>query len=147
MPLSPSSFLSCVCMCVQPPKSRANMEAMATTPSQSSDGLGGTRHQPIAPFPAPDGGHTSGATPADILSPADSVFTHQDSGSSEEGQAHTPSVDPAAAPTAKGGGSEEGSPPNTVAISAFHKSLSDLAHNFSSILISEDEKNVLQSAE
>lgn len=42
---------------------------------------------------------------------------------------------------------EEKVSPNTQKISVFHKSLSDLAHTFSSILISEDEKNVLKSAE
>jgi hypothetical protein len=52
-------------------------------------------------------------------------------------------------PTDQGSTGQEvcGSPTNTTVISAFHKSLSDLAHSFSSILISEDEKNVLQSAE
>ena len=129
------------CACVQPPKGRTSVEAMAGTPSEV---LEGTRRQLVAPFPAPDGRNDPRVTSADLLSPGDSVFTHQDSGSSEEGQGHAPS------PAIKSPGSEEGvygSPPNTVAISAFHKSLSDLAHNFSSILISEDEKNVLQSAE
>ena len=39
-----------------------------------------------------------------------------------------------------------GSPQSSDKISEFHKSLSDLASNFSSILMSEDEQNVLKSA-
>lgn len=47
----------------------------------------------------------------------------------------------------EGDGKVCSSPPSSVKISDFHKSLSDLAHSFSSVLISEDEKNVLKSAE
>lgn len=135
-----------------------------------------------------------------ILSPADSVFSHQDSQSSDEYKSApelTPSpergtTEPASQqdnshslailspsdsqntqrddiPTGtdqgessrgqRTGGEEQmgstqeregitcASPQNTDRISAFHKSLSDLAHTFSTILISEDEKNVLKSAE
>lgn len=150
-----------------------------------------------APFPAPKKSLSSG-TDTDILSPADSVFAHQDSASSEDYKSapeHTPSPDRSLdadladlgvkaaqqgnsptgegdvindvptpqqqqqeqqsvedMPTPKGQGlervSSSSSPQqNTEKISAFHKSLSDLAHTFSSILISEDEKEVLQSAE
>lgn len=131
------------------------------------------RHHPaLPPFPAPKKTLSSG-TDNDALSPADSVFMHQDSASSDDYKSapeHTPSPDrggdesaaPAATtaqgdlvvdpPTPQGGRSLErvssSSPQqNTEKISEFHKSLSDLAHTFSSILISEDEKEVLQSAE
>ncbi len=40
-----------------------------------------------------------------------------------------------------------GSPQNAIKISEFHKSLSDLANTFSTLLISEDEQNVLKSVE
>lgn len=121
----------------------------------------------------------------DIISPADSVFSHQDSDENKT----TPSppvgitqlviqaeVTPEETTPPEGvtpedeknnknaehreqvGGEERTlqqqeekidchSPQNTMKISAFHKSLSDLAHTFSSILISEDEENVLNSAE
>ena len=100
----------------------------------------------------------------DIVSPADSVFGRQESDERIEETTTVDHVTQGVPPAPGPGGINAaplqtttcevqerlmmcGSPQNTVKINAFQKSLSDLAHTFSSILISEDEKNVLKSAE
>ena len=125
----------------------------------------------VAPFPAP-----KTVLREEVTSPADSVFSQQDSISSTEDyrSAHdrTPSPDrtegkstPVTAPVQVPVGQEEvpsptttaggerreqevvgRSPPSAARISDFHKTLSDLAHAFSSILLSENEEKVLNSA-
>ena len=111
-----------------------------------------------------------------ILSPADSVFSQQDSVSSDECRNavdHIPSpengtnallvranedgrgVDQVEGEEEVGEGEEReiemvrgcGSPQNAFKISEFHKSLSDIAHSLSALLISEDEEDILRCAE
>lgn len=136
----------------------------------------------LPPFPGPSSSSKNFGQDSKILSPGDSVFSRDDSVSSDDYKSATersPSpegivVKIASAPippdhlseegrgdegvkgeeVVEGGGEHEtdttrrcGSPQNTFKISEFHKSLSDLAHSFSTLLISEDEQNVLKSAE
>ncbi len=95
------------------------------------------------PFPGPE--HLSSSERGtEIVSPSDSVFGRQESDDR--------TVDQGSGDTLQTSDEVQdrlmcASPQNTDKINAFHKSISDLAHTFSSILISEDEKNVLKSAE
>ena len=153
--------LSCF---LQPVKNQNRSgESLAVSPFSRSD----SRTQAIAPFPGPDKNFENGSG---VVSP-DSVFAHQDSANSEDfktileaseedhadqqtlDKAGDANIELSSSPSDNGGRLEvqrrpsSSSPQNCAKISAFHKSLLDLANYFSSLLISEDEKNVLKSAE
>ena len=125
-----------------------------------------------SPFPGPCDLGKGSESEIKLLSPGDtSVFSHDSASSDDYKSASDRTPSPAeilqvpatsVSSSCEDGrgehvadGQQEGgdttkrssSPQNAIKISEFHKSLSGLAHNFSTLLTSEDEQNVLKSAE
>lgn len=143
---------------------------------QGGGGGGNSEIQLLSPLPGPSGPSKGAGTkissPDSVFNHEDSVSSDEcksvpERTPSPEGSATTPPPPPTLVDGLvneggrRGEGMEEvedggegeremargsGSPQNTLKISEFHKSLSDLAHSFSTLLIPEDEQNVLKSA-